>query len=588
MHGILLAVAIAGYWKGSVTAGNATVQVAVEISSSGRATLDAPATGYLDQALKVVSSAPEHLRFELPTDDANVIAEAAVEGDEMRGTVTIGSSRLPLVLHRAQKPRPPYLTETATIRNGEVTLGATLYLPRSGVPMPGIVFVAGIVARGGDIHFLADQFASRGIAVLTYDRRGLGTSTGDPRAGFVSHASDAAAAVRFLRARKDIDASRVGIRGQSQGAWIAPLAATQVPVAFVIATAGGSVQPWESETYAVPARMRSHGFTEAEVAEASRYMEMLFEVGRTGKGWQELAAKMDGLRASGARWFGRYGSVPPSLERLRATWEREFSYDPIPALEKLKVPLLAMSGEKDVYSPAAESLRAIAAHAGSADKTLKLIPEATHDFRVLRGPLPTVSDEYLNTMLQWTEAHTGKSPSPPAANRAVTGNRIVSREPRLTVEVDVALKYVGAFDFDIRDAARGERILFADADASGNIRRLFVVQFEAMVPAHRGSYDLKSSNPARLGPYDFNEVVGRYEFAAAIRAKPGAEAERTRDFLAQKGLHADAPLVVARYETTTDRERRSEMLVFYWEDATIAGIEGLTERAKSVFKIGVE
>ena len=586
MLAILLALSITGYWQGSVTVGNATVPVALSISNDGRATLDSRSLGFLGEALTVISSAPEHLRLELPIDHAIVIAEAAVAGDDMLGTVTIGSTRLSLALHRAPKLEKSYIIETTTIRNGGVTLGATLYLPRSSAPVPGVVFVAGLVPRSGSVHFLADQFASRGIAVLTYDRRGLGTSTGDPRAGFAAQASDAAAAVRFLRARNEIDANRVGIRGQSQGAWIAPLVAMEVPVAFVIATGGGGVQPWESETYAIPARMRADGFAEAEIAQAARYMAKLFEVGRTGRGWQGLTTMMNELRASKARWFGEYGSVPSSLERLRATWKGEFSYDPIPALAKLRAPLLAMVGEKDVYSPPEASLIAIRAHAGSSDKTLKVIPGATHDFHTMLGPVPVMSEEYLNTMLQWTQAHIGNSS--PSANRTVSDNRIVSREPRLTVDVDATLKYTGTFDFDIRDAAHAERVIFADGDAKGNVRRLLIVQFESMLPAHRGSYDFVSSNPVRLGPYDFNEVVGRYTFAGAIRAKPGAEAERTRDFLAQKGLHVDAPLVVARYETTTDPQRRSEMLVFYWEDATLAGLEGLADRAKRVFKIAAQ
>ena len=173
-------------------------------------------------------------------------------------------------------------------------------------------------------------------------------------------------------------------------------------------------------------------------------------------------------------------------------------------------------------------------------------------------------------------------------NRSVSGNRLVSREPRVTVQVDAALKYIGSLEFGIRDAAHAERVVFADADANGNVPRLFIVQFEYMLPDHRGAYDFASSNPVRIGPYDFNEVVGKYEFAASIKAKPGAEAELTREFLLQKGLRVDAPLHIARYETTTDQVRRSEMVIFYREDRAIAGIEGIADRAKRVFKLSAE
>ncbi len=59
------ALSITGYWQGSVTAGTVTVPVALSISNDGRATLDSPPLGFLDEALKVISSTPEHLRFEL-------------------------------------------------------------------------------------------------------------------------------------------------------------------------------------------------------------------------------------------------------------------------------------------------------------------------------------------------------------------------------------------------------------------------------------------------------------------------------------------------------------------------------------------
>ena len=321
------------------------------------------------------------------------------------------------------------------LRNGDVRLDATLYLPKTDKPVPAIAFVAGLVPRSDSVHFLADLFASRGIAVLTYDRRGVGKSSGERRASFSEHAADAAAAIAWLRSRTEIDAARVGIRGQSQGAWLAPLAAKRVPVAFIIATGGGGIPPWQSETYAIPARMRADGFSAAEVAEATEYMRLLFEVARGSEQWNALIAMMVSLRANGSRWFGKYGPVYDSLDRLRQTWAGEFSYDPAPALRELKVPFLALVGENDVYSPPAATVDALNQSLITADKTVRVIRNATHDFRVAGAPLPLVSEEYVHTLLDWTTAHAGLQ----TATRSVVGHAIISADPRLRIEVDPSL-----------------------------------------------------------------------------------------------------------------------------------------------------
>ena len=114
---------------------------------------------------------------------------------------------------------------------------------------------------------------------------------------------------------------------------------------------------------------------------------------------------------------------------------------------------------------------------------------------------------------------------------------------------------------------------------------MLIAQFEAMLPAHHGAYDTpKNARIIRIGPLDFQQVAGKYSFASAIAAKPGGEAERTRDFLASKGLKVDRDLMVARFEAHTDPGRRSELIVFYWEDISMPADE-LAQRAMKMFSV---
>jgi len=168
-------------------------------------------------------------------------------------------------------------------------------------------------------------------------------------------------------------------------------------------------------------------------------------------------------------------------------------------------------------------------------------------------------------------------------SRKIEGNRIISSDPRLVIDVTSGLKFIGRFEGDIRDAAHYERIVFADADANGNIHRLWIAQFESMLPGHRGSYDSKMNNRVQIGPLAFDQQVGRYSFSRSIASKPGGEAEKTKQFLVGRGLVLDDDLTVARFETHTDAQNRSELLIFYWEHG--GDLNTFAEKAKGTFAI---
>jgi len=101
----------------------------------------------------------------------------------------------------------------------------TLLIPQQTKPSPAIIFVqgAGPDARSAS-QFLAQDFATHGVAALIYDKRGAGASTGDwKHASFEDLAGDVQAAIGFLKRRPDINPHQIGLMGSSQGGWIAPI-----------------------------------------------------------------------------------------------------------------------------------------------------------------------------------------------------------------------------------------------------------------------------------------------------------------------------------------------------------------------------
>src|SRR5881396_2145787 len=152
---------VEGYWKGQVSTPVGTLPIALTIAAGDTsALLDSPALGFTDAALAVKVNG-DHVRLTLDSDGARGSGEATAAADSMRGTVTVGGARFPLDLRRDVKPEKNYQTEAVTVRNGDIALSGTLYLPKSDRPVPAIAFVAGLAPRSNGVHFLADLFASR-------------------------------------------------------------------------------------------------------------------------------------------------------------------------------------------------------------------------------------------------------------------------------------------------------------------------------------------------------------------------------------------------------------------------------------------
>jgi dienelactone hydrolase len=267
--------------------------------------------------------------------------------------------------------------------SGEVSIAGSLLLPAAAGPHPAIVMIHGSGAVTRDaLRPFADHFARNGVAVLITDKRGTGVSTGRwARATFDDLAEDALAGVRYLRSRPEIQASAIGVHGMSLGGWVAPLAAVKSPdVAFVVVESAPVMTPREHERLRVETTMRADGHKGETIAQAVAFMDQKFEVARTGDGWGRLEAAMAAGERAG--WLP-YVNAPASLESLRWNWDNIFSYDPLPVLKQLDVPMLVLYGELDsVVPPRIHKARMEQAvkEAGKHDVTIREFARANHGF----------------------------------------------------------------------------------------------------------------------------------------------------------------------------------------------------------------
>ncbi len=239
----------------------------------------------------------------------------------------------------------------------------------------------------------AAALAALGTDTFFFDRRGNGASRGNAVHSFRDDADDAVAAVEALAKRLDVDPERIGITGRSQGGWIAPLAATLSPrVAFVVLFVAPAVSPAEQETTRRVNRMIDAGFDAAAVALIRRLLELAERYSATGEGWADYAALRARATALKVPDDVLESGVPddPAWAWGRFNWR----YEPVPALEKVRQPVLAFFGGADrnvVPEINLPRMRAALERAGNRDVTLRVMPGADHSLAALpkgEGQLP--------------------------------------------------------------------------------------------------------------------------------------------------------------------------------------------------------
>jgi dipeptidyl aminopeptidase/acylaminoacyl peptidase len=194
---------------------------------------------------------------------STTVFDGTITGDSIHGSWKEDDQTGTFELMHARETRKTVREEEISFKNGAVRLGGTLLLPERPGAAPAIVFVHGAgPERRYASKFLAEFFVKQGIAALIYDKRGTGESSGDwKRSSFEDLAEDVSAAVTFLKGRPEIDAARIGLMGSSQGGWIAPMAAAQIPdLAFLIVKSAPAVTPEEQELAPVDRQMRAKGY----------------------------------------------------------------------------------------------------------------------------------------------------------------------------------------------------------------------------------------------------------------------------------------------------------------------------------------
>lgn len=428
-----------GDW-GGVLLGRIHVVFHIRRDAQGRydATTESPDQSDTIIAVDTIEAGPDHLELTISKLHAKFAGAWDAQKKAWVGRLTQGQE-LPLVLHRlsaeelaAMKPHRPqdeaaaaamaaFRQEAVRISNTNapgVTLAGAFSKPLGPGPFPAVLLIAGSgpqtrdeeVARHKVFLVLAAELNRRGLAVLRYDKRGVGESTGESRkATTLDYASDAAAAFRYMASRPDVDVRRAGLIGHSEGGAIAPMVANEEPnVAFVVLMAGPGQRGADMLLLQQQLIAEAEGTPKPVVTAMLSRNRAIYDAVLGASDQPEAARRLEVLDAAAT---GAAGSALVYADPWKFFFLR---YDPRPALERLRIPVLAITGARDLQVPAAANLPLIRqALERNRDATVREIPGLNHLFQNAETGAPaeytriqeTISPAALGAVGDWIESH---------------------------------------------------------------------------------------------------------------------------------------------------------------------------------------
>lgn len=419
---------ISGQWYGILKLPGAQLRLVLNLSKNNNAytaTLDSP-----DQSAKgIPASSVEYSNMTLKTAFSNINAEyqgTLDAGNRIKGTFKQNGMSYPLefgreVLEgpkvlRPQEPSKPYAYYTEDVKfenqKEKITLAGTLSLPSKTGNFPVVILISGSGPQNRDEEIaghkpflvIADHLTKNGIAVLRYDDRGAGQSTGDFNAATSENfATDVKSAIAYLKTRKEINLKKIGLIGHSEGGLIAPMvAADSKDVAFIVLLAGPGIPGDQIMTKQNRLLGKAGGMPDQALDKSEQMNKKIYAVlkqklnlAETKKQIKVLLEEDHNNAPSDQKLSDRdrEAVISRMVNSIVSPWTQFFmTYDPAKALENVKCPVLALNGEKDLQVPPKENLEAIKIaleKGGNKSFITKELPNLNHLFQESKTGAPS-------------------------------------------------------------------------------------------------------------------------------------------------------------------------------------------------------
>jgi uncharacterized protein len=410
---------ITGQWNGILKVQGTQLRLVININKSDngyKSTLDSPDQGAKDIPVTQTSFEESILKFEVSSLGVSYSGTLNNEG-VINGTFNQMGQSIPLnfskkevekeKLVRPQEPKKPYpyYSEEVSFANSidSISLSGTLTLPSREGKHPVVVMITGSGPQNRDEELLghkpflviADHLTRKDIGVLRFDDRGTAKSTGDFKsATSKDFANDVLSAVEYLKTRTDIDYKNIGLVGHSEGGLIAPMVATESKdIAFIVLLAGPGISGYDILMLQSELISKANGTDESKLQTELAVLKGGLDIIVEGNYLDEIKSDLKDylqqelnnhpeLLPEGMKVDNYINST---VDQLATPWFKYFmKYDPASSLVKVRCPVLAINGEKDLQVPPKVNLNAIEKYleeGGNNDFVIKELPNLNHLFQ---------------------------------------------------------------------------------------------------------------------------------------------------------------------------------------------------------------
>ena len=437
---------LSGKWSGNIKMINLNLHFTLGIQKSGsvyRGRLSIPQQGIKDYVLPVFTYKKPKVHFEITSAAGTAQFDGQFAKDSIKGSLVQAGIKGSFALGRTaddgtddrlsvQKEEPlPYSEEDVAFKSGRILLAGTLTSPKGDGKFPAVVLLTGIGPQNRDEEIygfkifekIADYLTRLGVIVLRYDDRGVGGSSGNTMTSTTEDfASDALAAVDFLKKQKNVDPKKIGLLGHSEGGIIAPLAASQSSdISFIILMSGFGVTGAELlieqqrvilQSNAVPDSIIEQNMTlQKKINETLRAEKDLYDISDeirsfAEKDFENLSPEVRKVILDKKSYID--SSVKSQIMMFNNPWFRFFvKYDPLPALKKVSVPVLMTFGELDQQAPASQNkhlMEEALKSGGNINFKSVLFPKANHLYQEAKtgnpSEYPELNKSFVNGFLE--------------------------------------------------------------------------------------------------------------------------------------------------------------------------------------------
>ncbi|BDD05530.1 alpha/beta hydrolase family protein [Aureibacter tunicatorum] len=420
---------ISGSWNGSIEYLGSNLTIVFNIQKTDSAyisTMDSPdqgiygikvdSTSFENSILKIKSIALGFKYNGMLTKTGTIDGTYLEMSQSFPLTLTKGKANKKEIVRFQEPQQPyPYYTEEVEFENAKdnVTLAGTLTLPQKTGKYPIVILISGSGPQNRDEEILghkpflvlADHLTRQGIGVLRYDDRGVYQSTGDfPSSTSADFSTDVESAVKYLKKRKEVNKKQIGLIGHSEGGLIAPMvAARSKDINYIVLMAGPGMPGDELMIHREELILKKTGLDEHSISESIKQRKEIYDA-------IIKANDLKSLEITLTRIYNKRFEISPeplpegmtkedyiaSKAKIWANpWMSYFiKYDPSENLKKVKCPVLAVNGEKDVQVPSEKNLKEIKTHiesGGNYKVTVEEFPNLNHLFQNCETGFP---DEY--------------------------------------------------------------------------------------------------------------------------------------------------------------------------------------------------